>query len=46
MKQMQNITPIFTGDYKRDTVVSDSEKVAEISQTIYRVLTKKQKERK
>ena len=39
-------TPIFTGNYIRDNVVSDTEKVAEVSQTIYENLTKRSAKKK
>lgn len=34
-------SPLFTGDYKRDTAVSEAEKAAEVSQAIYNVLKNK-----
>ena len=33
-----NISPIFTGDYRRDTAVSELEKVAEASNAIFNAM--------
>ena len=41
-----NISPIFTGDYKHDTAVSEFEKAAEASQAIYNAITNKRKQKK
>lgn len=38
--------PIFTGDYRRDTVVSELEKAAEASQAIFTLINNKRKEGK
>ena len=34
-------TPLFTGDYRHDTAVSETEKAAEVSQAIYNALKNK-----
>ena len=39
-------TPIFTGNYIRDNVVSEMEKATEVSQTIYENLTKRSAKKK
>ena len=36
-------TPLFTGDFKRDTVISEGEKAAEVSQVIFNEVVKKVK---
>lgn len=41
-----NISPIFTGDYRHDTAVSELEKAAEASNAIFNAIKSKVKGRK
>ena len=44
MKENRN-SPLFTGDYRRDTAVSEFEKAAEASQAIYDMIKSRKKDK-
>ena len=43
-KEISN-SPLFTGDYRRDTSVSEFEKAAEASQAIYNMIKSRKKDK-
>lgn len=45
-EKKEKSAPVFTGNYIRDNVVSDTEKAAEVSQAIYENLTKRSVKKK